>query len=64
MKKNAEKLCKRCNRQLTKEIICQSCKSELIYHYEASLDWQLAFEIEKAQMIALRYMNDDKEDLI
>jgi hypothetical protein len=62
MKKNAAKLCKRCNRRLTEGLICQTCKSELINHYEASLDWQLAYDIEKAQMAALRYIHDDNED--
>jgi hypothetical protein len=38
----------------------------LLNHYEASSDWQTAFEIEKAQLIASRYRfndEDDEEDL-
>jgi hypothetical protein len=63
MKKNAELvLCKRCNRHHTGGDICQSCKSELINHYEATQDWQIAFEIEKAQLIALRYSREINED--
>jgi hypothetical protein len=63
MKKRAEaKMCKRCNRHLTEDDICQSCKSELINQYEASLDWQIAFEIEKAQLTALRYNRDISEN--
>ncbi|MBN1598443.1 MAG: hypothetical protein JW894_09120 [Bacteroidales bacterium] len=50
------KLCKRCNKYTQSEdLICQSCKSELLNHYEASHDWQTAFEIERAQLNALRY---------
>jgi hypothetical protein len=57
------KMCKRCNRHLAEGDICQSCKGELINHYEASLDWQIAFEIEKAQLAALRYSRDLKDDM-
>jgi hypothetical protein len=58
--------CKRCNRNITSDIICQACKNELLNHYEVSSDWQTAFEIEKAQLAASRYrINDfDEEETI
>jgi hypothetical protein len=54
--------CKRCRKPTTDTIICQSCKSELLSNYEASFDWQTAFEIEKAQLTASRYRSDDADD--
>jgi len=43
-------------------MICQNCKNELLSNYEASNDWQTAYEIERAQLIALKYQNDDPEE--
>lgn len=40
-------------------MICQNCKSELLSNYEASSDWQTAFEIEKAAQTALRYQLEE-----
>lgn len=56
-------MCTRCNQHLTHGIICQSCKNELLGHYEATLDWQTAYEIEKAQLIASRYKSDENVDV-
>lgn len=57
------KKCKRCNKPISSDIICQACKNELLNHFEASSDWQTAFEIEKAQLIASRYrFNAEEED--
>jgi hypothetical protein len=61
-KVNSPNKCKRCNRPITSDIICQSCKNELLGHYEVSSDWQTAFEIEKAQLIASRYRLNTEED--
>lgn len=61
-KLNNAKKCKRCNRAISSDIICQACKNELLYHYEASSDWQTAFEIEKAQLVASRYRNRAEEE--
>lgn len=58
---NAKK-CKRCNRVILSDIICQPCKNELLSHYEVSADWQTAFEIEKAQLIASRYRSNTEEN--
>jgi hypothetical protein len=63
MAKTTKKLtCKRCNKNLTEEIICQSCKNELLYHFEASADWQMAFEMEKATLAASKYRNNSEDD--
>ena len=60
------KKCKRCNRIISSDIICQACKNDLLNHYEVSSDWQTAFEIEKAQLVASRYRFKsaaDEEDI-
>ena len=56
--------CKRCRKPTDDELICQACKNELLGNYEASSDWQTAFEIEKAQLTAIRYrsMHDDDDE--
>jgi hypothetical protein len=52
---NTSRRCKRCNKPAGIDRICQDCKSELLSGYEASCDWQTAFEIERAAQTALRY---------
>lgn len=54
--------CKRCRKPTEGDIICQSCKSDLLSNYEASFDWQTAFEIEKAQLTASRYQQQDGDE--
>jgi len=61
--KTGLRMCKRCNRHLSEEDICQTCKGDLINHYEASQDWQIAFEIERAQLTALRYSRDLNDEM-
>ena len=56
------KLCKRCNGKTTGNSICQSCKTELLSHFEATSDWHTAFEIERAQLAAARYWHNNNED--
>jgi len=56
------KKCKRCHKSIVSGMICQNCKNELLSNYEASNDWQTAYEIERAQLIALKYQNDDPEE--
>lgn len=53
--KPAYKLCKRCNKHQTSDIICASCKNELLSSYENNIDWQTAYEVEKAHQIILKY---------
>lgn len=43
-------------------MLCQSCKSALLANFEATSDWQTAYEIEKAQWTASRYQTDEYED--
>jgi hypothetical protein len=60
---SSSKKCKRCNKPIpSSDIICQDCKSELLTSYEASSDWQTAFEIEKAAQSAMRYQMDEIGD--
>ena len=54
-----QRLCKRCKKNLSTDIICTSCKVELINNYDSKLDWQTAFEIERIQQSALRYIDND-----
>jgi hypothetical protein len=58
--KNDLKVCKRCNRANTKELICQSCKIELLNHYEATSDWKIAFEIERVQLYTSKYFTNEE----
>lgn len=54
--------CKRCGRPASADLICQNCKNELLTNYEVSSDWQTAFEIERAQLVARRYQSEDVND--
>jgi len=54
--------CKRCNKAASPDLICQSCKNELLANFEVSSDWQTAYEIEKAQLTASRYQYEDSDD--
>lgn len=54
------RICKRCNKHQARDIICASCKNELLSSCENNLDWQTAYEIEKIQRIVLKYkMRED-----
>lgn len=55
------RICKRCNRRNTTEIICQSCKTELISNFEVSSDWRIAFEMEKVQQYTARYFQREND---
>ncbi len=63
MEKNAAdkkpKLCKRCKKNVAKDLICTNCKVELLNNYDSKIDWQTAFEIERIQLSALRYIDSD-----
>lgn len=54
--------CKRCNRRNTKEMICQSCKTELLSNYEATSDWRIAYEIERVQQYTARYIQKNSDN--
>jgi hypothetical protein len=59
---NTSKKCKRCNRPAGDDLICQECKTELLANYEASSDWQTAFEIERATQAAWRFHIEENGD--
>jgi hypothetical protein len=49
------KLCRRCNRNYSGDIICPACKNELIILYDNKLGWKTAWEIEKVSRRAMLY---------
>jgi hypothetical protein len=58
-----KKLCKRCYKNSATDVICASCKNELIALYENKLTWRTAYEIEKISRKAMRYSDPSDEDL-
>ena len=56
--KTGSKVCKRCNRHQAEDIICPSCKNELLSSYN-NIDWQTAFEIEQAHQTAMKQRMDE-----
>ena len=56
------KLCKRCFKNSTVDIICPSCKNELIAIYENKLTWRTAFEVERISKKAMRYSDGDNSE--
>ncbi len=60
-KTNAKKvkLCKRCKKNISEDLVCTSCKVELLNKYDSKIDWRTAFDIERVQQSAMRYMEDD-----
>ena len=46
--------CKRCNKKLTEDIICASCKNELLSQYNSQISWKMAYEIEKVSRYVIR----------
>ena len=61
-KNKVQKKCKRCNRNLTQDIICPSCKNELIAMYDNKLGWRTAYEIEKVSRSAMHYKQRHDEE--
>ena len=53
--------CKRCNRQTTKEDICQLCKDELLGFFEVTNDWNLALDMEIGQSSLFRIENFEND---
>lgn len=58
-----KKLCKRCYKNPSIDVICPSCKNELIALYENKLTWRTAFEVEKISKKAMRYSAETDDDL-
>jgi len=57
------KLCKRCYKNTATDLICPSCKNELISSYGNKLTWRTAYEVEKISKKAMRYSGDSDEEL-
>lgn len=49
--------CKRCKKYVENEEICQSCKNDLLFFYEATSDWTMALDLEAAQKSFFRFKN-------
>ena len=58
-----KKLCKRCYKNPAADVICPSCKNELIILYENKLTWRTAYEVEKISKKAMRYSEQADEEL-
>ncbi len=56
------KLCRRCYKNKTNDIICPACKNELIAIYDNKVTWRTAYEIEKFSRKALRFSNRETEE--
>jgi hypothetical protein len=59
-----KKLCKRCYQNPAEDVVCPTCKNELIALYNNKLTWRTAYEVEKISKKAMRYThNETEEDL-
>jgi hypothetical protein len=56
------KLCKRCYRNPATDIICPTCKNELIALYDNKLTWRTAYEVEKISKKAMRFTRNEAEE--
>jgi hypothetical protein len=54
LKLSRKRICKRCNKKITDDIICASCKNELLSQYDSKIGWKMAFEIEKVSRHIMR----------
>jgi hypothetical protein len=46
--------CKRCNKKIKEDIICASCKNELLSQYDSRISWKTAYDIEKVSRYVMR----------
>jgi hypothetical protein len=51
---SGKRICKRCNRLITEDIICAGCKNELLTHYNSKISWKMAYEMEKVSRHIMR----------
>ncbi len=58
----ASKLCRRCYKNTTNDLICPACKNELIAIYENKVTWRTAYEIEKISKKAMRFTSPETEE--
>lgn len=59
---NKSKLCRRCYKNKTNDIICPACKNELIAIYDNKVTWRTAYEIEKISRKAMRFSSSENEE--
>jgi cytochrome c-type biogenesis protein CcmH/NrfF len=58
-----QRICKRCNRRITEDIICAGCKNELLAQYDSKIGWKMAYEMEKVSRHIMRNsLRSDTED--
>jgi hypothetical protein len=57
------KLCKRCFKNPAIDMICPSCKNELIATYENKLTWRTAFEVERISKKAMRFSGETDDEI-
>jgi hypothetical protein len=58
----ARKICRRCNKNSSEDIICPACKNDLIALYDNKLNWRTAYEVEKVSRRALLFSRDSAEE--
>jgi len=56
------KICRRCHRITTHDVICPACKNELIVLYDNKLSWRTAFEVERISRKAMLYSRNVADD--
>ncbi len=52
------KKCIRCKREIISEKFCQDCKDDLLSFFEATRDWQMAYEMESQQQYLFNLQKD------
>ena len=57
-----KKICRRCNKNTSEDMICPVCKNELIALYDNKLSWRTAYEVEKVSRRALLYTRDSSDE--
>ncbi len=60
--KTERRTCKRCKKNIAIDILCTACKVDLLNRYDSKIDWQTAYEIEKVQQAAFRYIDSHYSD--
>jgi len=56
------KICRRCHKITSDDVICPACKNELIVLYDNKLSWRTAYEVEKISRRAMLYTRNEAED--
>jgi hypothetical protein len=56
------KICKRCHKNGSDDVICPACKNDLLALYDNKLSWRTAFEVEKISRKAMQYTRNDADE--